>query len=610
MNQIDRTFSLSQFTKVQTEIPQRRSFAFATTDQSQGNGPGPELRAVGDINNDGIDDLYIHYYESSTAPVFLLGTISGRFTQLNYDQDGADRRHIRNGELVDLNNDGWLDVVGFTTGDNSNVYLQEVGVDVEYFFERGQEDLVLINQQGAGFLAADLSEITDGRWHHGGTTGDIDNDGLVDLIPIAETSGEVTVPIRNLDGFNFSLGHQSLNDELTDMLIPDADAGDLNNDGFLDIVINTSRVDENAGNDNPVVSPSLRIIYGDGNFDFSDNVVFDLGSHWLTYDAGWEWIESMDLSNFAAELFTSGLGQFTPGTSSVELLDVNNDGLLDILEGQHVSGMTVWLGSGFKYYQNTGKGFVDRTGAIFPNQELNRALGASDDLSTPFIDEFSLADLNGDGLQDLILQVNGGSPLISNTFESGREEGYPFIFIQGSDGTFLPPNIQNMAFETWPNSGLAPGDFNGDGRNDIVAFSMRPDGEVVLDTYLGSITTNDSQPKVSSVPILPSQASTQTSNMIRVAFGSEYLELYSSAGFSLYSRGYSHGEVAELIVSLHLIEELVGYDSKSWVNHIYRNLVGIDPTYDDLEHYSARIDQGGEATKVELLGLAVEVLET
>ena len=62
-----------------------------------------------------------------------------------------------------------------------------------------------------------------------------------------------------------------------------------------------------------------------------------------------------------------GRSEISPVTSSgnVEVIDVDQDGLYDILEGQYVSPYGLWLENGFKYYRNKGDCFYDATAEYF-----------------------------------------------------------------------------------------------------------------------------------------------------------------------------------------------------------------------------------------------------
>jgi hypothetical protein len=74
----------------------------------------PGIRAVGDFNNDNLDDLVIHFGDVLIKPILLLSNGDGTFHQSNSIPDGAERRSIRNGDAQDINRDGNLDFIGYT----------------------------------------------------------------------------------------------------------------------------------------------------------------------------------------------------------------------------------------------------------------------------------------------------------------------------------------------------------------------------------------------------------------------------------------------------------------------------------------------------------------
>ena len=98
----------------------------------------------------------------------------------------------------------------------------------------------------------------------------------------------------------------------------------------------------------------------------------------------------------------------------MEILDIDADGWLDIVQGQFFTLSGLWISAGFKYYKNTGDGFIDATDAFFPNQEANRNYNSPLHDTANFvgyIHNFSFADVNSDGLEDLILSSDGGISL-------------------------------------------------------------------------------------------------------------------------------------------------------------------------------------------------------
>ena len=216
-------FSLKNHMIVETKIPQYRSYSFAETNPTIGGEVSPEIIAVGDLNNDSIDDIVIDYYETSLPPVILLGSKNGKFIELKYNTKNASRRHIRNAELADLNNDGWLDFIGFTTGDSSKIWEKSGYSTFGNSIPRGQEDLVLMNNQGKNFYELIVPEVRKNDWNHGGTIADLNNDGWLDILPLSEGEKEFTVPLENLNGKEFILGEYEYSKDISYYLTSDID---------------------------------------------------------------------------------------------------------------------------------------------------------------------------------------------------------------------------------------------------------------------------------------------------------------------------------------------------------------------------------------------------
>ena len=468
---MSNTFALAEHTLLTTALPTYRSFSFGSTDHAVGQGPSPEIKAVGDLDNDGIDDLILDYYETSVQPIILLGSPSGEFQILAYDEPNAARRHIRNGELADFNNDGFLDFVGFTTGDPGERWIAEVGTDYGATIPRGQSDLVLINVGGTDFIEFPVPEVRINDWNHGGSTGDIDNDGFVDILPLSEGEQERTVPLRNVDGNNFALGDSEYGSDISFYLTPDLDTGDLNNDGLIDVVVALQNQNDRTPSGNNQLG-MLRVIYGDEDFDFSNNQVLEFGEMWISQD------QASQLANRDSEIVVgSGFssGDVITGPSNVEVIDLDSDGLNDVLLGQFVTTSGLWRTAGFKFYRNTGDSFVDATDTFFPNQQTNRNVAVSDvsEFSAPYIHNFYQNDFNNDGFLDLVLQHDGKS----NWHEIESNLNYPYLFLNSGNGQFLP--VERSRVEDLVQlDDIVTGDFNGDGRADLLgidAFSRPSD---------------------------------------------------------------------------------------------------------------------------------------
>ena len=98
------------------------------------------------------------------------------------------------------------------------------------------------------------------------------------------------------------------------------------------------------------------------------------------------------------------------GCGSVETIDVDPSGNVNILEGQFFTVSDLWSGSGFKYCRNSGECFYDVTEDFFPNKKTNRNLKAN--VFTSYMHDFYQNETNNNGLQDIVAQTEGaGSDL-------------------------------------------------------------------------------------------------------------------------------------------------------------------------------------------------------
>ncbi|MDA9991276.1 FG-GAP-like repeat-containing protein, partial [Paracoccaceae bacterium] len=470
----DPKVNFDQHLSTSTSLPLYRSFSLMGEDERYGELAAPDILAVGDLNNDGRDDIVLDYFESAIPPVIMLGNIDGTFDRLEYDIGNTTRRAIRNAELADVNNDGFLDFIGFCTG-QAGWRWEEKGFDtLGTNIPRGEADLLLINEGGLGFSALDLPQVSLSDWNHGGTAGDIDGDGFIDILTLREGEREWTAPIKNIDGQNFDMGTTEYSEEISFYGTSDIDAADLNGDGHLDMVF----VIQNSTS--PTIGSAatlktLRVLMGDGDFDFSDNHIFSLGESWIDEDS-----EETILDNFAGQAVPGSpwvnIEELVVGSGAVDLIDIDLDGDLDILEAQYYSVSGLWKSAGFKYYENQGfmetseaigthvnvPNFVDKTDIVFPNQTSNRHL--IEDNAPGFIRNFHFADLNYDDLPDLVLQPQFDGDVFNYDF-------YPYIFFNLGNGTFLPKPTQinnDMDFKKSDNlHQLVTGDFNGDGQADL-----------------------------------------------------------------------------------------------------------------------------------------------
>lgn len=438
------------------DLPDYAAFGFGDLYKYTTDGwPSPEIKNVADFNGDGRDDLILDYFETLVPPIVLMSKVDGTFESAKVDPSAA-RRHIRNAEVADFNNDGLIDFAGFTTGEPPRLWEGQGHDTKERFTSEGEPDVLLINK-GAEFINVLIPEQRKNDWNHGGSAGDIDNDGLVDILPLSEWRKLKKAPLKNQGGEVFVLSPIEYSHAVSNSLTSDMDTGDFNGDGFLDIAV--AITSESYQSRKIINIPSIRIIYGDGDFDFSNNKEISAGKTWLTYDDIQEWKASAKRPVVGGK--PAGIkGKFFSGAGNIESIDLNSDGMDDILVGHWLSTTGLWKTAGFKAYLSGGDCFVDATDQLFPNQKTNRIL--EEKYAVAYVQNFRFADINNDGLNDLVLQSDN---VEDQWFRREAYAGHPYIFI--NQGSYWLP-VKGLDVKQWTNvDDIVPGDFNGDGLTDL-----------------------------------------------------------------------------------------------------------------------------------------------
>jgi hypothetical protein len=452
MPNIDSSFIFSKVFKTQKGITLPGTFQTPnfSNNYSKTSASWLHVVAVGDLNGDNCDDVVLSLVDSLHDPYILISQGDGTFKTLTNYVGNAQRQFIRNGTIVDLNNDGWNDVVGFES--------THTGTD--------QKDIILINNQGKSFTSL-ISQTTSTQGHHGGAVGDFNNDGMLDIFGIREfgyidyRGTDQRAPLLQQSDGSFKIDTNLLPSSLEKFGISSARSADLNNDGIFDLVLGLETMSKDTFGvqlSYEVIksTPSLAIAYGEKGVPISQWKFNFIGNHWI----------DESIYNAFVSKFGSPTTQATAGANSLALLDINNDGQLDIVVGYYITEGFLHKTGGFQVYIKSNGQFTDETSKYFPNQEAIR------DFSSLFNFQYFLDDFDLDGIKDFIVTTATDV----NWPQNSKYGSYPSIYIGQTNGSYLPVDVNNMrvydntVVGAYGVNNLISGDFNGDGIADLLSL--------------------------------------------------------------------------------------------------------------------------------------------
>jgi Bacterial Ig-like domain (group 3)/FG-GAP-like repeat len=422
------------------------AFPYATATSNQ----GPNL-AAGDVNNDGKIDLVL----STGAGVSIwLGKGDGSFTAGSSYASIDDIGFVT---VADLDGDGNADIyVGLSwnyvsSGDGSNPNLA----------------YVLMGRGDGTFSGAPIAPGT----YSGNNLADLNGDGVPDLVSNASgpfgntvspsftvalgtgnggftTKSTVTAPDTfSLNGYSFT-GVSKANAAAYAL-------GDVNGDGKPDLVfVGNGLTAQNTGASMAGQSPFpvyfVALGNGDGTFQTPKPYAFPQVAPAQGFD----------------NLLT---------VSSLQIADFNKDGHADLIffynDQAGGTGVNPYL-QGFVVLAGAGNGTFSTTST------LTNTYGSTSAPATAKTDQITnIADLNGDGVPDLLVVVPSFSVSTGATTQLQ-------VFLGKGDGTFLTPTAVTVAANVYGIPVLA--DLNGDGKDDLVFLTEDSSSQAGFAVALGN----------------------------------------------------------------------------------------------------------------------------
>lgn len=412
---------------------------------------GTAIALVGDINNDSYSDLIVGASEfdkgqldEGAAFVYygsIVGIDANKMTILEMNQSISGMGTCVAG-AGDVNSDGFSDVL--------------VGAP---FYDQGEsnEGAALVYLGGVQGISPVPTVIQSNQADaHLGTSlasaGDLNGDGFSDIIlgaphydKVYTDQGLVKIHLGSANGINanapITLAGQQMEEEFGRAV---ACAGDVEGDGYADIMIASRMQGKNLSNEGVVMLYS-------------------------GIPAG--------IQKKPASVFKGGQANAYLGQSLASAGDVDGDGYSDIVIGAHLYDDT---------HNNEGAMMIWHGGASGPNTTTTTALNANQPESALGYSVSGAGDVDGDGYDDVIV----GAPHYDN---GQSDEGVAILFRGMPDGInqipahLLEADQSDAGFGT---SVSAAGDINGDGFGDIIVGAMHYNGgqneEGAAFVYLGS----------------------------------------------------------------------------------------------------------------------------
>jgi hypothetical protein len=414
---------------------------------------GGSVGTAGDVNGDGYTDVIVgaeSYTDGNVvgrASVYL-GSSSGLATSAAWTAQGDQADALFGGAVAtagDVNGDGFSDaIIG------ARAYSNGQWSEGRAFVYRGASAGLATS---AAWSGEGWQEFVGFGWSVA-CAGDVNGDGFSDVVVGAPGAsddqafeGMAFLYLGSATGLSRTPSWQAEGDQVDSWFgYPVGTAGDVNGDGYSDVIVAAHRFDN-------------------GQTDEGRVFVYLGSSSGLSFTPAWTAECDQDGANFGYCAATAG--------------DVNGDGFGDVIVGAaNYDNAALNMGKAFVYL-GSGTGLSAAADWSFEGNQANAFLGAS---------VATAGDVNADGYSDVVVGASGANGGLFGT-------GTALVFLGSSAGL--------AASASWSADGSSPvgrfgysvataGDVNADGYSDVIigapgvrhAFEPVTNGEAFV--YLGS----------------------------------------------------------------------------------------------------------------------------
>jgi hypothetical protein len=435
---------------------------------------GISVSSAGDVNGDGLDDLIVGAHRDSPngsysgAAFVVYGKTDGGVVELSAVEAGnggfaihgvstRDYAGISVSSAGDVNGDGLDDLIVGAYRDDPNGSYSGAAFVVYGKTDVGVVELSAVEAGTGGFAIHGVSNY-DSAGRSVSSAGDVNGDGLDDLIvgapydaPNGSDSGAAFVVYGKTDGVavelsavelgtgGFAIHGVSARDYAG---ISVSSAGDVNGDGLDDLIVGASGDSPNGGQ-----SGAAFVVYGK-----TDGGVVELSA----VEAG--------TGGFAIHGVSQG---DRAGRSVSSAGDVNGDGLDDLIVGAFLDNPNGYgSGAAFVVYGKTD-GVAVELSAVEAGTGGFAIHGVSA-IDTAGRSVSSAGDVNGDGLDDLIVGAPGDDPNGSQSGAAFVVYGRPEPFSNVTLGTNGNETLNGTAASDQLVGGAGDDTLNGGGGADVL----------------------------------------------------------------------------------------------------------------------------------------------